>query len=60
MRRFLDASDPSALTSGHIVHSELSIVTNGRSEEGAPMAAKKKATKKPAAKKKTTKKKSKK
>jgi hypothetical protein len=36
-----------------------SIDTNGRSEEGAPMAAKKKATKKPA-KKKTTKKKSKK
>jgi hypothetical protein len=37
---------------------KVSIDTNGRSEEGAPMAAKKK-TKKPAAKKKTTKKKGK-
>jgi hypothetical protein len=35
-----------------------SITSGGPSEEGAPMAAKKKATKKPAAKKKTTKKKS--
>jgi hypothetical protein len=36
---------------------KVSSRSNGRSEEGAPMAAKKKATKKTAAKKKTTKKK---
>jgi hypothetical protein len=58
--RFLDVGDPSALTSAQLVHSKLTIVDEWTFEEGAPMAAKKKATKKPAAKKKTTKKKSKK
>lgn len=56
--RFLDVSDPSALTSAQLVHSQVCSTgfANGPSRGGNTMAAKKK-TKKPATKKRTIKKK---